>query len=100
MATTQTTSKKAAKNNAVKAAVIVQPGPRGFRFGFAFVMSVINGEGIAAKEANKAKVVQFAKELGVEGVTMKTETATALKLMKKAAQKFRNANWEASPTVH
>jgi hypothetical protein len=96
MANAATASKNTKKN---AAANHVQPGPRGFRFGYTYVQSVIDAGPIASKEANKAKLVAFAKEIGVEGVTMKTDIETALKSMKKAATKFRNTHWEA-PTVH
>ena len=81
-----------AKTTKIKAQVNVA-GPRGFRFGGVFVQSVIEGAGVAAKDSNRPKLVAFAKELGVSGVTAKTPVEDALKSLKQAAKKYLAANF-------
>ena len=75
---------------------IVEPGPRGFRFGSAYVQSVIDASGIAMKQSNKLKLVKFAEAVGIAGVTMKTDAAEAVKMMKSAAKKFLAQNFKAA----
>jgi len=75
---------------------IVEPGPRGFRFGQAYVRSVIEASGIAMKEANKLKLVQFAEALGIAGITMKSDATEAAKSLKAAAKKFFSQHFEAA----
>jgi len=101
MAKAQTTTSTKANNKAVPINYI-EAGPRGFRFGYTYVQSVIDGEGIAAREVNRKKLIAFAKAIGVEGVTMKSDIAESLKAMKTAAKKYLKANFEvpAEPTMH
>lgn len=79
-----------------KTAAVNQAGPRGFRFGSVFIQSVIEGAGVAAKPANKAKLVAFAKEMGVAGVTAKTDIEAALKQMAKPANKYLHDHYEVA----
>ena len=74
---------------------LVEPGPRGFRFGQTYVQSVIDASKIAMKEANKLKLVQFAEAMGLEGITMKSDIAEAVKSMKVAAKKYFKDNFAA-----
>lgn len=77
-------------------AAIVEPGPRGFRFGSTYVQSIIDGAGIAAKDSNKKKLIAFAETVGVSGITMKTDVTDAFKSLKAAAKKFLSTNFETA----
>lgn len=86
--------KPEAKAKEPKVVQIVQPGPRGFQFGFTYVQSVIDASRIATKEANKGKLVAFAAALGLTDITMATDIAEAVKMMKSKAQKYLKDNFE------
>jgi len=88
--------KKVATPKEAKEIKLVEPGPRGFQFGQTYVQSVIEASKIATKEANKNKLVAFANQLGLDGITMATDIAEAVKSMKNAAKKYFKENFEAA----
>jgi hypothetical protein len=95
-AAAKASKKKPATPKENKEVKIVEPGPRGFQFGATYVQSVIEASRIAMKEANKMKLVAFATTLGLEGITMKSDIAEAIKSMKAAAKKYLKENFEVA----
>jgi len=75
---------------------MVEPGPRGFRFGSTYIQSVIDGGPIALKEANKLKLIAFAETIGVAGINLKSDIEEAVKSMKTAAKKYMSQNFEVA----